>query len=229
MNLFEAKEEGLEGSYIAPDPLFISAISLFSNSFPWQRFKTFFNSKKLLGLSADEQITLLRFLAIQELLCLEDKALLSWLKHQFYLFNFLQPNFKPRLPTLELFQKFRAELDSIGLLLPFRKQCQHIIEEHAKRFPALNLQAKQQQDQDNVAPDYPENYSGSKLTDVSPRKNQRESDKKVDSHPAFNHDDVSCENCGSQNIISLKSTQEASSLPDIRFMKCRFCGHIFRA
>lgn len=227
MNLFEAKKKGLEGSYIAPDPLFISAISLFSNSFPWKRFKTFFNSKKLLGLSADEQVTLLRFLAVQELLCLDDKALLSWLKHQFYLFNFLQPDFKPRLPTLELFQKFRAELDSIGLLLPFRKQCQHIIEEHGKRFPELNLQSKQQED--NVPPDYPKNYSGPMLSDVNPRKNQRETDKKVDLHPVHSRTDISCENCGSQNIVRLKSTQEASSLPDIRFMKCRFCGHTFRA
>lgn len=227
MNLFEAKEKGLEGSYIAPDPLFISAISLFSNSFPWKRFKTFFNSKKLLGLSADEQVTLLRFLAIQELLCLDDKALLSWLKHQFYLFNFLQPDFKPRLPTLELFQKFRAELDNIGLLLPFRKQCQHIIEEHGKRFPELNLQTKQQGD--NVDRDYPEKSSGSMLSEANPRNNQQVTDKKVDFHTVHKHANVSCENCGSQNIVSLKSTQEPSSLPDIRFMKCRFCGHTFRA
>jgi len=240
VNLFEEKEEEFEGSYIAPDPLFISAISLFSRSFPWQRFNRFFKTKKLVGLSGNEQLILLRFLAVQELICLDDKALLKWLKNQFYLFNFLQPEFKPRLPTIELLQEFRSELDTIGLLLPFRKQCQHIIQEHGKRFPAINL---------TLEPPTIENDAGVSTqfkTALMPdsqtrRKSEQQNvlnqtqekklvaDKKVEIHNVINHSGKTCVKCGSHNVIKMESAQLESSLPDIRFLRCRFCGHTFRS
>lgn len=244
MDLFEAKEKELEGAYIAPDPLFISAISLFSRSLPWQRFNRFFKSKKLVGLTGGEQLILLRFLAIQELTCLNDRALLVWLKNQFYLFNFLQPDFKPRLPTIELLQEFRSELDTIGLLLPFRKQCQHIIQEHGKRFPeiTINLKAPSIENDSGISIELktalmPDNNTrkaaGQHLIQnhdsINPQETQFITDKKVEIHNVMNHSDRCCEKCGSHNVIKMKSSQLESSLPSIRFLRCRFCGHTFRS
>ncbi len=45
MNLNVAKELGQGESYIAPDPHFISSISLFASSLPWEKFESFFDSK----------------------------------------------------------------------------------------------------------------------------------------------------------------------------------------
>ncbi len=246
MDLFEVKEKELEGAYIAPDPLFISAISLFSRSLPWARFNRFFTTKKLVGLTGDEQLILLRFLAIQELICLDDKALLVWLKNQFYLFNFLQPEFKPRLPTIELLQEFRLELDTIGLLLPFRKQCQHIIQEHGKRFPEINLNLTAPSIKNDTGVDM--KFKTALMPDSSERKaveqqasldkqavlSQQEetrsvTDKGVEIHNVMNHSGTSCVKCGSHNVINTKSAQIESSLPNIRFLRCRFCGHTFRS
>lgn len=223
MNLFEAKEKGVDESYIAPDPHFISAISLFSSSFPWERFSKFFKSKKLVNLNGEEQVILLRFLAVQELLCLDDKSLLRWLRNQFYLFNFLQPEFKPRLPTIELLKKFRSELDKIGLLEPFRKQCQHIIEEHGKRFPELDLELSKISMASRSLMPKTETNDLRKSND-----NRLVKDQNLELHNVENKADRSCEKCGSHNVIKLESSQEKSSLPEIRFLKCRFCGHTFR-
>ena len=245
MDLFEAKEKESGSTYIAPDPLFISAISLFSRSLPWQRFNRFFKTKKLVGLTGDEQLILLRFLAIQELTCLNDKALLVWLKNQFYLFHFLQPDFKPRLPTIELLQEFRSELDTIGLLLPFRRQCQHIIQEHGKRFPeiTINLKAPSIQNDSGISvelktalmPDTNtrkaagQHHLLEKQDSLGSQEAQFVTDKKVEIHNVMNHSKKSCEKCGSHNVIKMKSTQLESSLPSIRFLRCRFCGHTFRS
>ena len=244
MDSFVVNEKQFGETYLAPDPDFISAISFFSSSLPWDRFKTFFNARKLVGLNGDEQLTLLRFLAVQELLCLDDRELHRWLKNQFYLFSFLQPGFKPRLPTIELLKQFRSELDKIGLLEPFRKHCQHIIQEHGQRFPEIkplkqkttkpeigknnDIPEKKNQDENSI------DFSQSLISKT--RDFIKKSPSIFGSVPSPSMKDSSmrethgktCENCGSFDFISLKSSQEESSLPAIRFIRCRVCGNTLR-
>ena len=249
MDSFAVNEKNASETYIAPDPDFISAISFFSSSLPWDRFETFFKSRKLVNLSSEEQLILLRFLAVQELLCLNDPDLLSWLKNQFYLFSFLQPGFKPRLPTVKLLKQFRSELDNIGLLEPFRKHCQHIIQEHSQRFPAIKTPLASDRIPDHFARDKskpetsqkPEQGSHlieftqsliSKTNDSVKKPAHEDSNtmKSVESHSKVNDfGNINCENCGSQDFINLKSSQKESSLPAIRFIRCRICGNTFRA
>ena len=90
-----------------------------------------------MNLSGTEQLILLRLIALQELLCLNDDALLKWSKHQLYLFSFMQADFQPRIPSKELVVEFRSKFDKIGLLKPFRKQCQRLISEHESRYPPI--------------------------------------------------------------------------------------------
>ena len=244
MDSFVVNEKQFGETYIAPDPDFISAISFFSSSLPWDRFKIFFDARKLVGLNGDEQLTLLRFLAVQELLCLDDQDLLRWLKNQFYLFSFLQPVFKPRLPTLELLKQFRSELDNIGLLEPFRKHCQHIIAEHGQRFPEIKpLQettlkpetgnkdgGSEKQNQDEKGIDFSQSLL-SKTRDFikkSPSIFGSVPSPSMKEPSMQEIPDRSCENCGSFDFIRLKSSQEESSLPAIRFIRCRICGNTTR-
>ena len=213
MNLYVTEDMGKGSSYVAPDPHFISTIALFSSSLPWARFKKFFETKKMVNLSGNEQLILLRLVALQEVLCLDDDGLLRWAKHQLFLFSFMQPDFQPKLPTKELLTEFRNEFDKVGLLKPFRKQCQRLIAEHDNRLPPLDTD-------ESVA-------TASLLsTENKPTGRQRVSDTKVDLPNLPAHNDGDCPNCGSQNVIKLKPTQEVSSLPDIRFLRCRFCAKI---
>jgi len=218
VNLYTAEEMGKGQSYVAPDPHFVSTVALYSSSLPWDRFKTFFETRKMVNLSGDEQLILLRLIALQELLCLDDEDLLRWSKHQLYLFSFMQPDFKPKLPTVNLLREFRREFDKVGLLKPFRKQCQRLIAEHDNRFPPLNAD---------------ENIETSSLISKKQKTpksiyQKKISDTKVDLPNVDNNSDCACPNCGSLNVIKLKPSQEASSLPDIRFSRCRFCGNTFR-
>lgn len=213
VDLHVTKKMGQGESYVAPDPHFISAISLFASSLPWEKFERFFEKKRLVNLSGDEQLILLRLLALQELLCLDDDELLTWAKHQLYLFSFMQAGFKARLPTKELLLEFRTKFDKVGLLKPFRKQCQRIIQEHENRFPPL---IKSNDDE------------GERMTQEKSSKYRKASDLKVDLLNIENGSDTTCPSCGSHNVIRLMPSQEASSLPDINFSRCRFCGHTFR-
>lgn len=243
MDSFVSENDGVDGSYKAPDPDFISAISLFSSSLPWDRFKKFFKSGKLLDLSGDEQLILLRFIAVQELLCLNDADLLRWLKNQFYLFSFLQPGYKPRLPTLELLKRFRTELDNVGLLEPFRKHCQHIIQEHAQRFPAINKnpELKPNQDADKnktysegrIRPDKDENHIDFNQSLISKTRDfirdfSSSQTNKIEQFDIQGIKNGCCENCGSSDFVKLKTSQKESSLPAIRFIRCRMCGNTYR-
>lgn len=215
MNLYIAEEMGKGGSYVAPDPHFVSTVAFFSSSLPWDRFKKFFETKKMVNLSSDEQLILLRLLALQEFLCLDDEALLRWTKHQLYLFSFMQPDYQPKLPTKDLLNEFRKAFDKVGLLKPFRKQCQRLIAEHDNKLPPINVD-------ESVS-------TASMLSKTKPKANrQKVSDTKVDLPNMPVDSDQVCPNCGSQNIIKLKPSQEASSLPNIRFSRCRFCGNTFR-
>ncbi len=215
VNLYVAEEMGKGDSYVAPEPHFISQISLFANSLPWAKFETFFEKKKLVNISGAEQLILLRLLAMQELLCINDDSLLTWTKNQLYLFSFMQVDFKPKLPTKELLQRFRYEFDKVGLLKPFRNQCQRLINEHNKRFPPIESNA---------------NSAGlAFLSKIKETPGFRQvNDTKVDLVNVENSANVSCPNCRSNNVFKLKPSQEASTLPKISFARCRFCGNTFR-
>lgn len=213
MDLHVTNKMGQGESYVAPDPHFISSISLFASSLPWEKFEKFFEKKRLVNLPGDEQLILLRLLALQELLCLDDDELLTWAKHQLYLFSFMQTGFKARLPSKELLIEFRVKFDKVGLLKPFRKQCQRIIQEHENRFPPL-LKSK--------------GDKSKQTTQEKSNKYRKASDLKVDLLNIENGSDTTCPSCGSHNVIRLMPSQEASTLPDINFSRCRFCGHTFR-
>ena len=214
VDFYVREEMGKGDSYVAPDPHFVSSVALFASSLPWDKFKKFFERKKMANLSANEQLILLRLVALQELLALDDDSLLRWSKHQLYLFSFMQPDFQPKLPTVELLQEFQKNFDQVGLLKPFRKQCQRLITEHESRLPPLNYEESTS------------SLSSSKNKYSIPQK--KVSDVKIDLPNLPVNSDSSCSNCGSANIISLKPSQEASTLPNIKFSKCRFCGNVFR-
>lgn len=208
MDLDATTKMGQGNCYVAPDPHFISSISLFASSLPWDKFERFFEKKKLVDLNGAEQLILLRLIALQELLCLNDDDLLSWTKNQLYLFSFMQTGYKARLATKELLVEFREKFDKIGLLKPFRKQCQRIIQEHENRFPPLKSTA-----------------TTNKAVDS---KHRLVSDTKIDLPNIESSSDLNCPSCGSKNVVKLTPSQEASSRPDIKFSRCRFCGNIFR-
>ena len=150
-----------------------------------------------------EQLILLRLIALQEFLCLNDDALLKWAKQQLHLFSFMQPSYTPRMPTKTLLVEFRKKFEEVGLLKPFRKQCQKIVQEHESRFPPI-------------------------LSNTN-SKHRMVSDTKVDLPNMGNSSDAACPNCTSRNIVRLTPRQEeASSLPSISFCRCRFCGNTFR-
>ncbi len=214
MDFYVRDEMGKGQSYVAPDPHFVSSVALFASSLPWAKFRKFFERKKIVNLSANEQLILLRLVALQELLTLDDDSLLRWAKHQLYLFSFMQPEYQPKLPTVELLQDFRKGFDDVGLLQPFRKQCQSLIAEHESRLPPL---------------DYEESISSdSKISAKYSLSKKKISDTKVDLPNLPTNSESSCPNCGSVNVIRLKPSQEASTLPNIVFSKCRFCGNTFR-
>ncbi len=202
MDLNVESKMGHGDAYVAPDSHFISSVALFSSSLPWDKFEKFFDKRKLVNLSGSEQLILLRLIAMQELLCLNDDALLKWTKHQLHLFGFMQPSYTPRMPTKALLVEFRKNLDEIGLLKPFRKQCQKIVQEHESRFPPILAKAK--------------------------TKHRKVSDTKIDLPNIENSSDTECPSCGSHNVVKLTPSQEASTLPSIHFSRCRFCGDTFR-
>ncbi len=214
VDFYVRNEMGKGESYVAPDPHFVSSVALFASSLPWAKFRKFFERKKMVNLSANEQLILLRLVALQELLTLDDDSLLRWAKHQLYLFSFMQPDFQPKLPTVELLQEFRKKFDQVGLLKPFRKQCQRLISEHETRLPPLNYE-------ESVS-------SNSTLSAKYSSAKKKVSDTKVDLPNLPANNDSACPNCGSLNVISLKPSQEKSTLPNIQFSKCRFCGNVFR-
>ena len=220
MNLFVAEEMGKGSAYVAPDSHFISSVSVLANNLPWAKFKKFFDSKSLVSISAEDHLVLLRLLAMQELLCLDDESLLRWAKHQLYLFGFMQPEFQAKIPVNELLNDFRAELDKQGLLKPFRKQCHKLLEAHEQSFPTLALVENSIEKDETVD-----------VTFISANKkprNIRIEAVQSGRYEAENSSGVKCTSCGSSNIIKLKPSQEASTLPEISFSRCQFCGNTFR-
>ena len=220
LNLFVAEERGKGSAYVAPDSHFISSVEVLANNLPWAKFKKFFDSKSLVSISAEDHLVLLRLLAMQELLCLDDESLLRWAKHQLYLFGFMQPSFQAKIPVSELLNEFRSGLDKQGLLKPFRKQCHKLLEAHEKSFPTLELV-------ENTI----EKSEAIDVTFISAGKkprNIRVEGVQGSRYEEKNSSGLECSNCGSSNIVNLKPSQEASSLPDISFSRCQFCGNTFR-
>jgi len=215
MNLYHVEKMGKGNSYIAPDPHFISSILLFANSLPWAKFEKFFETKKLVKISASEQLTLLRLVALQEILCINDEALLKWTKNQLYLFSFMQADFQPRLPTVKLLNEFRLKFDEVGLLKPFRKQCQRLISEQERCHSPLSVDSEIEAS--TLQSQY--DYTAYKADDI-----------KIDllNIESSSSSSTSCPNCGSFNTIQLAPSQVESSLPNISFSRCRFCGNTFR-
>ena len=118
-------------SYSAPDPMFIAAVSAMAKGFSWERFERFFEARPLINATVSDQIFLMRILVLQEMLCMDDKSTLKWVKNQMYLFAFLSPNYKPKIPSAELLANFREELSKANILEPFRLRCQVLIAKHA--------------------------------------------------------------------------------------------------
>ncbi|PWQ98352.1 hypothetical protein [Leucothrix arctica] len=118
-------------SYSAPDPMFISAVSAMAKGFPWERFERFFEARPLINASVNDQIFLMRILVLQEMLCLDDKGTIKWIRNQMYLFAFLSPGHKPKIPSPELLLSFREALSNANILEPFRQRCQALIVKHS--------------------------------------------------------------------------------------------------
>lgn len=134
MKFSESKEKTHnEATYTAPDPRFISTLLMFSRGLPWEKFSVFFKEKQLIPCDAEDQVFLLRLLAIQEFLCLDDETLLKWSKHQFQLIGFLHSGYRANSPSAELLANFRTILETVGILTPFRQQCQKIIMMHDEK------------------------------------------------------------------------------------------------
>jgi DNA-directed RNA polymerase subunit M/transcription elongation factor TFIIS len=211
---------GKGSSYVAPDSHFISSVSVLAKNLPWAKFRKFFDTKSLVNISADDHLVLLRLLAMQELLCLDDESLLRWAKHQLFLFGFMQPSFQAKIPVSELLINFRTELDKQGLLKPFRKQCHKLLEAHETSFPTLALVENEIEKGETVDVTF---ISANKKPKQFRMEGAKDSRYKVKSNSG-----LECSSCGSSNIINLKPSQEASSLPDISFSRCQFCGNTFR-
>lgn len=198
----------IEEVYIAPDPRFITTLLVFSKGFPWDKFLQFFNEKKLVSCSAEDQVFLLRLLAVQELLCMDDKTLLKWAKHQFQLIGFLHMGYKATIPTLELLVHFRNTLDEVGILSPFRKQCQKLILIHDEK----KLDPK-------VKKFIPEAANWGSQRVIGVKIDEPESEKEM----AW----IACPVCKSQNINKVLPPHWVGIVEE-EWCRCRFCGNKFQ-
>lgn len=117
------------GQYQAPSPVFIRTVVALGQGFPWDRFERLFKHQPLIQATAKDQVFVLRVLALQELLCTDDEAMVRWLNNQMHLFAFIT-DAHPRVPSAVQLRLFRQKLDEISVLQPFRKRCQRIILKH---------------------------------------------------------------------------------------------------
>jgi len=188
-------------SYSAPEPMFISAVSAMAKGFPWERFERFFESKPLVEASVNDQIFLMRILVLQEMLCMDDKATLAWIKNQMYLFAFLTPGHKPKIPSVELLVNFREELNKANILEPFRQRCQTLIVKHADTNSFQDT-------------DWSFEYEARQARPVS-------SDRE-----AMSANWVFCPACQSSKLSSYTPDERiAQSAP---WASCDKCGHVFK-
>ncbi len=200
----------IEDTYIAPDPRFISTLMVFSKGFPWGKFLAFFREKKLVSSSTEDQIFLLRLLAVQEMLCLDDEALLKWVKHQFQLISFLHIGYKANVPSLDQLVEFRTVIDSVGILSPFRKQCQKLIIKYGEN---LTDDLKQKA----FFADSSSSWGSQRVIGL---KNED-----VEINPESKW--ISCPICESQNINKVLPPHWVGA-QDGDWCRCRFCGNKFK-
>ncbi|MCK5809525.1 MAG: hypothetical protein KAH00_00470 [Cocleimonas sp.] len=209
MRISNSKEETqIESIFTAPDPRFISTLLLFSKGFPWDKLLQFFQSKNLVFCPAEDQIFLLRLLALQEFLCLDDEALLKWAKHQFQLTSFLHRGYKVNIPSPELLAHFRTTLDEVGILASFRKQCQKIIMMHDEKYKEKNNHQR-----------IPEasNWGSQRIIGVNIEECQSEKDAKW----------IACPVCKSQNVNKVLAPHWVG-ITEEDWCRCRFCGNKFK-
>ncbi|MCK5903476.1 MAG: hypothetical protein KAG28_10060 [Cocleimonas sp.] len=198
-----------EAVYVAPDLRFISTLFVFTKGFPWRTFLQFFKDQELVTYPVSDQIFLLRLLAVQELLCLDDDALIKWARHQFQLISFLDIGYKMRVPSLETLVEFRSILEEVGILVPFRKQCQKMI-----------LMCDQQEGGENRNPKF--------ILESVGRGSQRVIGLKTeDSEDQSKNKWIACPVCESQNVNKILPPHWVN-VSDGDWCRCRFCGNKFR-
>lgn len=197
-----------EDVYTAPDSRFITTLLLFSKGFPWEKFLQFFQDKDLLSCPAEDQIFLLRLLAVQEFLCLDDEALLKWAKQQFQLTGFLHMGYKAHIPSLELLVNFRSTLDAAGILVPFRKQCQKLIIMHDEKYTEKN--SKQLITETS-------SWGSQRVIGVKTEDCESEKDAKW----------IACPVCKSQNVNKVLAPHWVG-ITEEDWCRCRFCGNKFK-
>ena len=196
-----------EDAFIAPNSRFISTLMVFTKGFPWSRYLQFFEEKKLISSSAEDQVFLLRLLAAQELLCLDDKSLLKWAKHQFQLIGFLHIGYQAKVPSIDLLVEFRTAIDAVGILEPFRKQCQKLIIMYGE-----NEESKQ----DKFLVEST-SWGSQRVIGLKNEELDDNSESKW----------VSCPVCESQNINKILPPHWLG-VQDGDWCRCRFCGNKFK-
>ena len=199
-----------EDVYIAPDPRFISTLMVFAKGFPWRKFLQFFREKNVVSCSAEDQVFLLRLLAVQEMLCLDDEALLKWVKHQFQLISFLHIGYKANVPSLEQLVEFRTVIDAVGILSPFRKQCQKLIIMYGENC-SVDLKQKA------FLADSSSSWGSQRVIGL----------KNEDIEPNSESKWISCPICESQNINKVLPPHWVGAQGG-DWCRCRFCGNKFK-
>lgn len=203
-------------SYVAPDRAFINVVSGMVQNFPWERFERFFESRPLIQASATDQVFLLRVVAMQELLCMDDESILKWLKSQMYLLSFLSPGFKPKVPTKALLDTFRSRLHDANLLEPFRLRCQNIILKQNGRATS-----------NPEIPYYIAAFAPSPLELSDSGMTKEVSTKNTQTvHPLIEFEDkwVICPKCESSSLNKVEAS-ENGYIPEAC---CKQCGHKFK-
>jgi hypothetical protein len=201
-----------------PDLRFITILLIFSRGFPWDKFLLFFQDKKLMSYEGEDQVFLLRLLAVQEFLCIDDEALLKWVKHQFQLIGFLHMGYKATVPSVELLASFRTTLDTVGILAPFRQQCQKLIMMHDEKQP--------KDDEMQLIPEVL-NWGSQRVIGVKADEIALESEAGADSRSEKEVSWIACPVCKSQNINRVLPPHWVA-VKEEDWCRCRFCGNKFK-
>ena len=201
--------------YKAPDPLFITTVQALAQGFPWERFERFFESRPLIKASAMDQVFLMRVLALQEMLCLDDAEVLKWVKNQLYLFAFISPGYKPRLPNETILESFRKKLNELNILQPFRLRCQQVILKYGESSMAPESTP--------ILPDDPAGFDAYLYSGVDAERNATD----TMTFPDIEERWVTCPLCESSALSSYVPADLRQSGCD-PWADCQQCGHKFK-
>lgn len=201
--------------YTAPDPLFITTVQALAQGFPWERFERFFESRPLINATASDQLFLMRVLALQEMLCLDDANVLKWVKNQLYLFAFISPGYKPRLPNEAVLGSFRQKLDDLNILQPFRMRCQQVILKYGE--PVASSESTP------AMPNDPAGFEAYLYSGITPETSSIES---ID-FPDIEEKWVTCPLCDSSALGEYVATDSQENNTD-PWADCQQCGHKFK-